>query len=100
VLHLGAFYTDADVLWFGPDGRTPRWDDPREKRLGCAVRHRTDELCLLFNASTEKTGFVLPPGRWSCAIDTAHVSSSAEALEPSRSHDLEPCSSAVLYRPA
>jgi isoamylase len=99
VLRRETFYTDGDVAWFGPGGHGPAWDDPHERRLGCSVHDETDEVCLLFNASTEKAVFALPAGPWFSAIDTAR-SSLSEVLPASGVYELAPRSSAVLLRSA
>jgi glycogen operon protein len=95
VLRRDAFYTDADVVWFGPGGARPAWDDPAEKRLGCVLRDETGDVCLLFNASTEATRFVLPEGPWSCAIDTARPDSPSTGQA---AYELAPRASAILLR--
>jgi glycogen operon protein len=96
VLRRDAFYADADVLWFGPDGTRPGWDDPRERRLGCVLRDGSGDVCLLFNASSSRARFQLPEGRWSRAIDTACAT--WPSVVGDASYETEPRSSAILLR--
>jgi len=79
VLSREAFYTDAEVRWFGPNGQLPEWGDPYERHLGCMLQAEAEpDLLLLFNAGAETTSFCLPQPRsgrsWYRAIDTALVS--------------------------
>jgi glycogen operon protein len=75
VLRREAFYTDEEVSWFDPDGKTPDWFDPRQKRLACLIRSQgASDLYLMFNAGSEGVAFVLPPCSsysWRLAVDTA-----------------------------
>ena len=75
VLSRERFYTDADLVWFAPDGTTPHWDDPGARHLGCLVHEERGALCLLFNAGAEAADFTLPeapPGTcWHVAVDTS-----------------------------
>ena len=79
VLRREAFYSDRDIQWFDPGGRSPDWLDPSQKRLACLV-HGQDgpDLYLMFNADTVPASFALPPltgsRRWRLAIDTAQPS--------------------------
>jgi isoamylase len=75
VLRKEAFYTDDEIHWHSPQGMLPDWFDPQEKRLACMILWQAEpHLYLMFNASTEETGFVLPPlpdhRRWHLAVDT------------------------------
>jgi glycogen operon protein len=75
VLHRAAFYTDEDIRWFSPEGTTPQWNNPQEKRLACMIRgEEGTDLYLMFNASTDEVAFALPEpaagGRWRLAVDT------------------------------
>jgi pullulanase/glycogen debranching enzyme len=79
VLRREAFYTDRDVQWFDPTGRTPDWLDPNQRRLACLVRGVDGpDLYLMFNADTQPASFILPglsdTRRWQLAIDTAQPS--------------------------
>jgi len=75
VLRKPEFYTDADIHWFSPEGTTPAWHNPKEKRLGCMIRGGDRDLCLLFNGSTASAAFELPnpsnEGPWHVAADTS-----------------------------
>jgi isoamylase len=75
VLRKEAFYTDADIQWFSPQGTAPDWLDAGEKRLACLIRGQSEpDIYLMFNASSEAVAFVLPPtprgGKWHLAADT------------------------------
>jgi glycogen operon protein len=79
VLRQEAFYSDRDIQWFDPSGRSPDWLDPSQKRVACRVREQGEpDLYLMFNADTDPTSFVLPElarsGQWRLAIDTAQPS--------------------------
>ena len=79
VLRREAFYSDRDIQWFDPSGRSPDWLDPNQKRLACWVHGQAGpDLYLMFNADTDPASFVLPElersGRWRLAIDTAQPS--------------------------
>ena len=79
VLRQEAFYTDRDVQWFDPGGRSPHWLDPNRKQLACWI-HAPEgpDLYLMFNADNSPTSFVLPElpnaGTWRLGIDTAQPS--------------------------
>jgi glycogen operon protein len=86
VLRREAFYTDRDVKWFDPTGRTPDWLDPNQRRLACLVRGVDGpDLYLMFNADTEPASFVLPElsdsRGWKLAIDTTDPSMDVDPLE-------------------
>jgi glycogen operon protein len=79
VLCREAFYTDEEILWFDPNGNRPDWLDPRQKWLACLMRGQDGpDLCLMFNAGTERIDFLLPPrarpGTWRLTVDTAQES--------------------------
>jgi glycogen operon protein len=76
VLHRQVFYTDRDIQWFGPAGKSPDWFDPYQKCVACWVRGQNGpDLYLMFNANTEAIAFILPPlprlAAWRLAADTA-----------------------------
>jgi glycogen operon protein len=108
VLRRGTFYSDEDIQWFDPGGRSPDWLDVRQKRLACLIHADDDaDLYLMFNADTEPRSFVLPPQprsrEWRLAVDTARPSpqdacaAGAESRLPDgTSHELAARSSAVL----
>jgi isoamylase len=75
VLTREAFYTEADVRWFSPQGASPDWSDPQGRQLACLIRSQGEPgLFLMFNAGTEAVAFALPAapesGRWYRAVDT------------------------------
>jgi isoamylase len=79
VLRREAFYTDEDICWFSPSGKSPDWFDPREKCLACLIRgQNAEDLFLMFNAGNEAATFVVPPARsplvWRLAADSAESS--------------------------
>jgi isoamylase len=80
VLRREAFYTDEEICWFNPSGKSPDWLDPSQKCLACLIRsHDADDLFLMFNAGSEAVNFAVPPARpprcWRLAADTAESSS-------------------------
>jgi glycogen operon protein len=75
VLRREAFYSDRDIEWFAPSGRSPDWFEPGQKRVACLIHGVIGpELYLMFNADRDSVSFVLPElprsGRWRFAIDT------------------------------
>jgi glycogen operon protein len=108
ILSKEAFYTDAEVHWYSPQGGFPAWTDPHEKRFACQLhedQHR--DLYLMFNASTDAVDFLLPPApygaRWHLAVDTARAAPydvCAEGdellLDPPRTYHVSPRSSVIL----
>jgi len=75
VLSREAFYIDADIRWFSPEGTPPNWSDPKERQLACLIRGQGEpDLFVTFNAGTEAVRFALPAplkaGRWHLAVDT------------------------------
>lgn len=108
ILSKEQFYTDAEIRWFGSQGRLPNWTDPKEKRFACLI-HEDDQsaLCLMFNAGTDAVDFALPavlPGaRWYLSVDTSRAApqdlfdAGEEPLcEDPRNYHLSPRSSAIL----
>ena len=86
VLSADAFYSDADILWFGPFGREPDWNGAT-RALGCLLRPPSlagggkhgAGLCLLFNATMSSVEFTLPGppcSAWRTAIDTGAIAPS------------------------
>ena len=74
-----------DVVWVGPGGTAPRWDDPDAREVGCVLNPADEDepsVALLFNASDVAVEFVLPPVsgvlRWETAVDTAMPPSASE----------------------
>jgi glycogen operon protein len=102
------FYTEAEIQWFGPQGGSPDWADPREKRFACLIHE--DEQCalyLMFNAGADAVDFGLPPSlpgtRWHLAVDTSRevpqdlFAAGEEPLwENPQTYRLNPRSSAIL----
>jgi isoamylase len=79
VLSAESFYTDADIRWFGIEGRPPEWHGG-DNRVGCMILedhgNSTAALCLLFNATLHPCRFILPlppAGKWRVAVDTAQA---------------------------
>ncbi len=73
VLQELKFYTDADITWYGPDGKPPDWDNAG-RSLAVAI-HGTRELYVMFHADFDEKDFAVPhPPRnkkWYCAVDTS-----------------------------
>jgi len=72
--------TNADILWFGMDGKEPDWEE--DQALACLINGRheftgaqedDDSLFIMFNAGKEAVKFVLPkpPDKsWTLALTT------------------------------
>jgi glycogen operon protein len=72
--------TNADILWFGKDGKETNWE--KDSALACLINgHREytgdseddDSLLLMFNPSEEPVDFILPPSPdkpWVLAVTT------------------------------
>jgi isoamylase len=103
-----AFYTDADMRWFSPEGTLPNWSDPKEKQLACLILGQGEpDLFLMFNAGTEAVTFALPAppnaGRWHLAANTfgpfpqdLFKDGGEIALEDQQIFEVGPRSSAIL----
>jgi glycogen operon protein len=78
VLRREAFYTDQEISWFDPFGKSPDWFDPRQRCLSCLLRHDSADLFLMFNAGSDDVTFTVPPPRsprsWHLAADTSEPS--------------------------
>ena len=89
VLREVKFYTDKDIVWYGPDGGAQDW--AHESRSLAAMIHGKDPLYLMFHAGFTEQGFVLPPapvGRtWRCAVDTSRGVWPAGREEPLQHRD-------------
>jgi glycogen operon protein len=108
VLRKEAFYTDADIKWFAPNGATPGWMDPRQKSFACLILGQSEPgLFLMFNADSRSIDFSIPayPGKkiWRLAVDTSRTAPEdlyAAGKEPSMqgqiSFRVESRSSAIL----
>jgi glycogen operon protein len=108
VLSKEEFYGNDEIHWFGPDGKTPDWADPKSKKLACFIVEKGREgLCLMFNADTLTADFTLPPlpggYGWYLSADTSLPSPRDLAkageetfLENSRSYRVEGRSSVIL----
>jgi isoamylase len=75
VLTKEAFYTNADIRWFSPEGTLPNWSDRKQRQLACLIAGQGEpDLFLMFNAGTEAVTFALPAPpkaeRWHLAVDT------------------------------
>jgi isoamylase len=108
VLRKPAFYTDAEVQWFGPQGTTPAWADPERKSFACLIlRPAEADLFLMFNADTAPCDFSIPAASgnklWRQAIDTSRQAP-GDLYEPGKEPAMEdrvtfrvgPRSSAIL----
>ena len=108
VLRKEAFYTDADIKWFAPNGATPGWMDPGQKSFACLILGQSEpDLFLMFNADSRSIDFSIPvfPGKkiWRLAVDTSRTAPEdlyEAGKEPSMqgqiSFRVEPRSSAIL----
>ena len=108
ILSKEKFYTDAEIQWFGPQGGSPNWADPREKRFACLIdEDEQNALYLMFNAGADAVDFGLPPllpgTRWYLAVDTSRqapqdlFAAGEEPLwENPQTYRLNPRSSAIL----
>ena len=96
VLRREAFYTDKEICWFNPFGKTPDWFDPRQKCLACLIRSQdVADLFLMFNADSKVVPFALPPLRSPCSWRLA-----ADTVEPSPLGFYSPGEEAALANPA
>ncbi|HUX83468.1 MAG TPA: glycogen debranching protein GlgX [Halothiobacillus sp.] len=108
VLSREQFYTDADIQWFGSEGKPPDWGDTKAKFLACRIREDDQiALCLAFNASTDDVPFLLPPllpeFKWYVVADTSQsppLDIFKQGEEPlwahSKTYPLRPRSSVIL----
>jgi glycogen operon protein len=107
VLRKAAFYTQDDIRWYNPQGETPAWDAPQERRLACLIFGNEADLYLMFNASTEAAIFALPdpPGgqQWRVAVDTSapapddlFAPGEEKSLEDPSTYGMGPRASAIL----
>jgi len=108
VLRTEAFYTDADIQWFGPQGTAPNWADPQQKSFACLIGGRSEpDLFVLFNAGTQPVDFSLPAlaGNkiWRLAVDTSrpapadlYEAGQEPSLEGQQRFRVESRSSAIL----
>jgi glycogen operon protein len=71
-LRADRFYSDQEIVWLGPAGRTPEWRGAKNQ-LGCVVISGSEGVALLFNAAAEACEFALPASAspWRIGIDTA-----------------------------
>jgi isoamylase len=108
VLSKEEFYLDAEIHWFGPQGGSPNWADPKEKNLACLVQDsKQDSLFLMFNAGTSVAEFSLPQlppaSCWHLAVDTSRLApqdlfapGKETLVHNSKAYRLEARSSAIL----
>jgi isoamylase len=108
VLSREAFYTEADIRWFNPEGHPPNWSDPAERQLACLLQGQGEpDLLLMFNAGTQAVMFALPvppeAERWHLAANTfapfphdLFQDGEEIALEERQSFEVGPRSSAIL----
>ena len=70
------FYTERDIVWFGPDGGPPDWSH-NSKSFACMI-YGTQDLYMMFNADAVDKEFAVPHPRrgrnWYAAVDTAQRS--------------------------
>ena len=83
VLRREAFYSERELQWFDPSGRTPDWANPAERRLACWIHDDAADLFLMFNADVSPVSFVLPrrtdSRQWRLVVDTARPLTGASA---------------------
>jgi isoamylase len=108
VLRKEAFYTDADIKWFGPQGAAPGWTDPWRKSFACLIFGQSEpDLFLMFNAGAEPVDFSIPPPQgnriWRLAVDTSrpapedlYEAGEEPSMQDQISFRVEPRSSAIL----
>jgi pullulanase/glycogen debranching enzyme len=107
VLSKEQFYTDVEIHWFGSQGGSPNWVDPKTKQFACLIHEDEDRaLHLMFNEDIDAVVFGLPavlPGvRWRRAVDTSRdapdfFAAGEETLcENSDTYELGPRSSVIL----
>ena len=108
VLSKEQFYADAEIQWFGAQGRLPCWTDPKEKQLACLIREDEGrDLFLMFNAGAVAADFRLPPAppgtRWHLAVDTSSeaprdlfATGTEPFCEDPQTYRLSPRSSTIL----
>jgi len=107
VLRKDVFYTDADIKWFGPQGATPDWTDPRQKSFACLILGQSEpDLFLMFNAGLDAVDFAIPALQhriWRVAVDTSRAApedvypvGKEPLFEAQISFPLEARSSAIL----
>lgn len=108
ILSKEQFYTDDEILWFGPRGELPDWADPKLKQFACLIHEdERNSLYMMFNAGPDAIDFSLPPvppqARWHLAVDTSRVAPNelfAAGEEPlwedPQKYQLSPRSSAIL----
>lgn len=108
ILSKEQFYTDAEIHWFGPQGGSPNWAEPKEKQFACLIyEEEQSALYLMFNAGADAVVFVLPPvppgAQWCLAVDTSReppqdlFAAGEEPLwEDPQTYHMGPRSSAIL----
>ncbi|SDU18880.1 glycogen operon protein [Verrucomicrobium sp. GAS474] len=108
VLSREQFYSDSEIRWFGPQGGSPNWDDPKAKQLACLIlEEKQSAIFLLFNADIDAVGFALPPApfgtQWHLTANTERETpydlfavGEEPLLEDSQTYLLGPQSSVIL----
>jgi glycogen operon protein len=108
ILTKEEFYTVTEIRWFGSEGGSPTWAEPKAKQVSCLIQENKEKsLYLMFNAGTETVHFVLPSlakgSKWYVAVDTAGESprdlfaaGEEPALEDCHSYGLISRSSVIL----
>ena len=108
VLRKNAFYTDADIKWFAPQGTTPAWADSEQKAFACLILGGSEgDLFLMFNSDAAPSDFSIPAAPdnkiWRLVADTSRQAPEdlyGPGEEPSMqdqvSFRVEPRSSAIF----
>lgn len=101
--------SNPEIIWYGPDGDKPLWDDPDQRTLCCMLEGSKDgqDLFFIFNADWNPRTVALPPlpggAAWLRAIDTSLpagediLDEGAEAaIDPPGVYNAAPRSTVVL----
>jgi isoamylase len=108
VLRREVFFTDADIKWFGPGGRSPAWSDPEQRAFACLILGQSEsDLFLMFNAGAKPVDFSVPDSHgnkiWRLAVDTSRPTledlyepGTEPSMQDQVSFRVEPRSSAIF----
>ncbi len=84
----------SDIAWLGPNGQPltdHAWDDSTQSSFACVIEvaeasavqaQASERVMLLFNAGPQALPFVLPPGPWRMALDSAAAQVQAGPFTP------------------
>jgi glycogen operon protein len=84
----------CDIAWLGPNGQPltdEAWEDSAQSSFACVIEvaevpdkhaQASERVMLLFNAGLHVLPFVLPPGPWRLALDSAAAQVDAGPLTP------------------